>query len=435
MKIVHTSLSILCGLVLTACGGGGSSSNNTAFNSISYFSLNNTNASSKELNTTPFERDVNHINHFQLEISKALSVDATIDYYTLDGTATAGEDYIAISDTATIPAGETSILIGVEIIGDNIVENNETFFLVVHNPINGEFANGVTELKAEHTIVNDDSTAVVDTTLETATNILKIMIEGIRPVMSIENLTKIPEDNLTEAFLIDKNNETLNCTQSGQFTYTFNDNNTDKAYSTVGDQFSLNANQCNDNSTTSHGDYSLLITADNTIVQTQEIRTTQVTLSNFMLTDNNGSYTFNGLLTLDYNRIFSNSNKEIQVNSTQLSLVGNNNSDFSNLAAIKSINEDINEQNISTYNASLTLNNSSYNGSYQISVPSPLKITNFEQYPYAGQLKVQRTSDNLIAYATAIDANTVRITADRNGDGSIEYSQDVPWTSISNGLK
>ncbi|MGV6808843.1 MAG: Calx-beta domain-containing protein [bacterium] len=433
MKIVHTSLSLFCGLMLTACGGGGSDSNNPS--SASLLSFSTTNATSKELNTTPFERDVNHTNHFQLEISKALTVDATVDYYTVDGTAIAGEDYIATSGTVTIPAGETTVLIGVEIIGDNIVENNETFSLVVHNPINGEFANGVAELRAEHTIVNDDSNSTVDNTLETATNILKIMLEGIRPIMSVENLTTIPEDRLGDAFAQDKNNETLDCTQSGQFTYTFTDNNTDKAYSTVGDQFSLNANQCNDNATTSHGNYSLSITADNTITGTQEIRTTQVTLNNFMLTDSNGSYTFNGVLTLNSNRIFSNSNKEIQVNSTQLSLVGNNNSDFSNLAAIKSINEDTNEQSINTYNASLTLSNSSYNGGYQVSVPSPLKITNFEQYPYAGQFKVQRTSDNLIAYATAIDANTVRITADRNGDGSVEYSQDLPWTSMSSGLK
>lgn len=438
MKIVHTSLSILCGLVLTACGGGGSSSNNTAFNSVSYFSLNNTNASSKELNTTPFERDVNHINHFQLEISKALSVDATVDYYTIDGSAFAGQDYIATSGTATIPAGETSILIGVEIIGDNILEGNENFFLVIHNPINGEFANGIVELKAQHTIVDDDNTddnTNTDRTLETATNIIKIMIEGIRPVISIENLTKIPEDDLTNAFLAGgTNNITASCDQSGTFTYTLTDINSDNAYSAVNDQFTLNANQCNDNSTTSHGDYTLAITADSTN-STQKVRTTQVTLTNLAITDSNGSYSFNGSLTLDYNEVFANSSAQVQINSTQLTLTGNTNSDFSHLSATKSVNTATNEQSISTYDANLVLSNSSYNGNYGVSVPTALKITNFEQYPYAGQLKVQRTSDNLIAYATAIDANTVRITADRNGDGSIEYSQDVPWTSISNGLK
>jgi len=437
MKIIHISLSIFCGLVLTACGGSGSSNTTSTStnNNTNYFSLNNSNASSKELNTTPFERDVNHINHFQLEISKALSVDATIDYYTLDGTATAGEDYIETSGTITIPAGETSVLIGVEIIGDNIVEDNETFSLVVHNPINGEFANGVTELKAEHTIVNDDSTAVVDRTLETATNILKIMIEGIKPVISIENLTKIPEDNLTNAFLAGQtNNITASCDQSGTFTYTLTDINSDNAYSAVNDQFTLNANQCNDNSTTTHGDYTLAITVDNTN-STQKVRTTQVTLTNLAITDSNGSYSFNGSLALDYNEVFANSSAQVQINSTQLTLTGNTNSDFSRLSATKSVNIGTNEQSISAYDASLVLSNSSYNGNYQVSVPSALKITGFEQYPYTGQLKVQRSSDNLIAYATAIDATTVRIQADRNGDGSIEYSQDLPWTSISNGLK
>ncbi len=109
-----------------------------------------------EVDITPAEGDSNHINYFLLQISGALSIDASVNFQTQDGTAKAGEDYIATSGTSTILAGELSTVIGVEIIGDQISEQDETFFLAITNPQGGIFPTGMTEVIASRTIIDDD---------------------------------------------------------------------------------------------------------------------------------------------------------------------------------------------------------------------------------------------------------------------------------------
>jgi len=115
-----------------------------------------------EVDTTPTEGNTNHTNYFLLQIGSALSSDASVSFTTRDGTAIAGQDYIATSGTATIQAGETSTVIGVEIIGDTSSESNETFLLAITNPQGGVFPTGVTEITATRTIIDDDSSSSGD---------------------------------------------------------------------------------------------------------------------------------------------------------------------------------------------------------------------------------------------------------------------------------
>ncbi|MGV6808857.1 MAG: M10 family metallopeptidase C-terminal domain-containing protein [bacterium] len=112
-----------------------------------------------EVETSVSEGDSNHTNYFLLELSEALTTDAQVNYTTRDGTATAGEDYIASSGVATISAGQTAIAIGVEIIGDNNANDaaSETFSLVITNPVGGIFPTGLEEVVATHTILDDDA--------------------------------------------------------------------------------------------------------------------------------------------------------------------------------------------------------------------------------------------------------------------------------------
>jgi len=97
----------------------------------------------------PQKRIVGNIDYFHLEIDKVLPVDASVDYQTRDGTANAETDYIATSGTATIPAGQTSIDIGVDIL---IANSDKTFSLVLSNPIGATFPVGTTEIAVSHTI-------------------------------------------------------------------------------------------------------------------------------------------------------------------------------------------------------------------------------------------------------------------------------------------
>mgnify|MGYP003386683332 CR=1 FL=1 len=116
----------------------------------------NTPLNPEEVILNPAEGNENHINFFLLSIPEALSVDASVVYRTYDGTAIAGLDYKATNGLALITAGQTTAVIGVEIIADNIVEQDETFFLEVSNPTGAHFPENEIVLTAMRTIIDDD---------------------------------------------------------------------------------------------------------------------------------------------------------------------------------------------------------------------------------------------------------------------------------------
>ena len=79
----------------------------------------------------------------------------SVDYATRNGTAVAGEDYLAVQGRLNLYPNEKYALIPVELINDSSSEGNETFFLDVFNPVGGSFG-GVELLTATRTIVDDD---------------------------------------------------------------------------------------------------------------------------------------------------------------------------------------------------------------------------------------------------------------------------------------
>jgi Calx-beta domain/Trypsin len=80
----------------------------------------------------------------------------SVDFATRNGTAQAGTDYIGASGTLVLYPDEDHAVIPVEIIGDNIAEEDEVFFLDVFNPIGGSFGPGVSSLTAMRSILDDD---------------------------------------------------------------------------------------------------------------------------------------------------------------------------------------------------------------------------------------------------------------------------------------
>lgn len=80
----------------------------------------------------------------------------SVDYTSRDGTAKAGQDYLAVRGTLVLYPNENQAVIPVEILGDTTPEANETFFLDVSNPVGGSFGPGVLVLTGMRTIVNDD---------------------------------------------------------------------------------------------------------------------------------------------------------------------------------------------------------------------------------------------------------------------------------------
>jgi hypothetical protein len=80
----------------------------------------------------------------------------SVDYATRNGTALAGQDFIATQGSLKIYPNEDHALILVEVMGDNLPEPDETFYLDVFNPVGGSFGPGVVQLTAVRTILNDD---------------------------------------------------------------------------------------------------------------------------------------------------------------------------------------------------------------------------------------------------------------------------------------
>ena len=91
---------------------------------------------------------------FTVFLSTPSSQIITVDYSTISGTATAGDDYIAVDGTLTFTPGQTSQTISVPIWGDGLVENNETFQVILSNPENAI----VTDVEGNGTLIDDDST-------------------------------------------------------------------------------------------------------------------------------------------------------------------------------------------------------------------------------------------------------------------------------------
>ena len=88
------------------------------------------------------------VNYFLASFSEPLKQDISFDYRTLDGTAIAGLDYVATQGRIDMHAGQDHVAIAVTILGDKLVEGEETFAMEVK-------LGGIT-LVAVHTIVDND---------------------------------------------------------------------------------------------------------------------------------------------------------------------------------------------------------------------------------------------------------------------------------------
>ena len=94
---------------------------------------------------------------FTVELSEISGVPVTVEYKTVDGTAKAGSDYTASSGTLTFNPGDISKTINVAILNDNLIENDETFKVVLSNPIGGIFGDNEAEGKITDTITSATS--------------------------------------------------------------------------------------------------------------------------------------------------------------------------------------------------------------------------------------------------------------------------------------
>ena len=87
------------------------------------------------------------------------SATATVVAYTVSGTAASGADFTALSGTATIAAGATTVTIPIPVINDAIVEGSETVIVTLTGVTSGAASLGGT-VAVTNTIADNDSATV-----------------------------------------------------------------------------------------------------------------------------------------------------------------------------------------------------------------------------------------------------------------------------------
>jgi hypothetical protein len=89
---------------------------------------------------------------FPVSLSPASTGPVSVEYYTLDGSAVAPDDYQAATGSINFAAGEQSKTIGITVNGDIENETSEKFFVYLSNPSNAHVFDEV----GEGTIINSD---------------------------------------------------------------------------------------------------------------------------------------------------------------------------------------------------------------------------------------------------------------------------------------
>ncbi|MEL6461829.1 MAG: DUF1194 domain-containing protein, partial [Cyanobacteria bacterium J06621_15] len=135
---------------------------------------------------------------FNVSLSRSSSETITLEYCTADGTAVAGSDYTATSDTLTFSPGETSKTIDVPVIGDITVESNETFSVNLSDAANAT----IIDSEGVGTIRNDDSDNL-NPNLEDVDTELSLLVDISESIDKTEYKTQI------EGYIAAFNNENL----------------------------------------------------------------------------------------------------------------------------------------------------------------------------------------------------------------------------------
>ena len=106
---------------------------------------------------------------FRVELSRLSAEEVVVEYMTVDGTATAGDDYTGVtSGSVTIPAGDLFATIEVDVVNDGVVEGEETFTL----QLTGVFGATLLNTEAQGTILD----------------------AGDLPSLSVEDVSRVEDD-------------------------------------------------------------------------------------------------------------------------------------------------------------------------------------------------------------------------------------------------
>ncbi len=95
---------------------------------------------------------------FSVVLEQTTAEPISVDFTTFQGTARSGSDFQPVAGTLTFAPGDLTRTITVEVFGDTTPEDDETFQIILSNPVNGV----LTTSSATGTILNDDAFVRVD---------------------------------------------------------------------------------------------------------------------------------------------------------------------------------------------------------------------------------------------------------------------------------
>ena len=129
---------------------------------------------------------------FNLTLSSASSQTITVNYATADGTAKAFGDYTPAIGTATFNPGQTTVPLQIPIVGDTVLEPNETFVVNLSNAVNAQLPDN----QGTATILNDDSTPGTSVSISDA-KVIENSCGGTPKTVFIVALSSLSSQNVS----------------------------------------------------------------------------------------------------------------------------------------------------------------------------------------------------------------------------------------------
>jgi len=248
--------------------------------------------------------------------------------------------------------------------------------------------------------------------------------------------------------------DTLSCDDSGTNDIIWADNDDDEDLS-VGDTFTITAHNCVEDGETTNGQISFSLLGDESNLSMTFVFT------NFTTVDFEGTSTFDGDLSMSIQENEANSFESVSISSNVLNFSDPESAGtFSNFSltvtttgtlesllmtadALTFVEEGVTETLsnfsltftedsntlLSTMALNGTFNDPELGGVVSIDTPQPFEELASNDFPYAGIMKII-ASDNSSVTLTVLDAVNVRLDVDEDGDGAIDETSDMTWTSL-----
>lgn len=88
---------------------------------------------------------------FTVQLSRPAETTVIVDFETVGGSAIGGADFVEQSGRLTFAPGESTQMIDITVVGDQVAEPNETFTILLSNPVGGQLSDDIGQ-----GLINDD---------------------------------------------------------------------------------------------------------------------------------------------------------------------------------------------------------------------------------------------------------------------------------------